>query len=309
MAIASNTLTINLPSGWVDADRLVDLMTTSGDPNGGSVYRVTFFFPAPCKIMVDAGVIILCLANQLVRCTKTVQLIFAGGMEGTMGYLNRLGFFDLLDPLVKVFPQRPSPPPNERTIGTSSNLLEYVALSKTSRDAKLPDRLSKRVGSACSNRQDRESLEQAAYTVFAELIENVYQHCDSSLDGYAALQVYRRGDHNGKVRVVVSDCGKGIVHTLKPTLESPTLSKLPDELLIVEIFRQGLSKKGKGGGCGLKACAAQAVRYKTDFSVRVPSCSVRLSPGSGNYSIARLRKDLPLIWGTHLCFDFTLDNC
>jgi anti-sigma regulatory factor (Ser/Thr protein kinase) len=57
---------------------------------------------------------------------------------------------------------------------------------------------------ACGSRPDAGSLGNAAWTIFTELIDNVFSHSQTPLDGYAALQVYARGNI---VKVAVSDSG------------------------------------------------------------------------------------------------------
>jgi hypothetical protein len=110
--------------------------------------------------------------------------------------------------------------------------------------------------------------------------------------------------------VVVSDSGKGILHTLRPSLTESALKRLSDTDLVVEIFRRGISRHGKSRGCGLKACADNAIRYKTQLDVRLADCRVHLVPARGTYqpNTAYCAEKLPLVWGTHLCFDFRLQN-
>jgi len=167
------------------------------------------------------------------------------------------------------------------------------------------------LGDACSERTDEKELTDAAFTVFSEIIDNVYSHVyeqdQAELDGFVALQVYRNG---GMAKVVVSDSGKGILHTLRPTLSDSRLLRLSDAELVVEIFRQGISRHGNTRGCGLKASADSAIKYKTVLDVRLPDCRVFLTPARGKYeaNTAYCQEDLPLMWGTHLCFDFSLGN-
>ncbi len=131
---------------------------------------------------------------------------------------------------------------------------------------------------------------------------------DTHLDGYAALQVYLRGD---SLQVAVSDSGRGIMQTLRPALktEYPTLAQLSDTELLVEVFRQGLSRHGTDRGCGLKGSAAKAMKYHAKLDVRLPKTRVLLTPGEGGYrpATAYRHENLPLIWGTHICFTFQLD--
>lgn len=110
--------------------------------------------------------------------------------------------------------------------------------------------------------------------------------------------------------VAVSDSGLGIMETLRPALkyDSPNLFRLSDTDLLVEIFRQGISRHGSDRGCGLKGSAAKAVKYKAELDVRLPNLRILLTPGQKGYHIAHCYENLPLIWGTHICFNFMLDK-
>lgn len=109
----------------------------------------------------------------------------------------------------------------------------------------------------------------------------------------------------------MSDSGLGIMATLRPVLknELPALAKLSDVELLVEIFRQGISRHGADRGCGLKGSAAKAIKFNAELDVRLPNVRVLLVPGAGGYghNTAYCYDHLPLIWGTHICFNFQLD--
>lgn len=112
--------------------------------------------------------------------------------------------------------------------------------------------------------------------------------------------------------MAVSDSGKGIIETLRPSLknEFPRLQKMTDTELVVEAFKTGLSRHGRERGCGLKRSAEQAIKYKATLDVRLPTCLVHLKPSPDGYapSLAYCYEDVPLIWGTHISFIFSLDN-
>ena len=226
-----------------------------------------------------------------------------------MGYLNRMGFFDHLSSNVGVAPSRPSYSGAALYGGGSPRLVEIAEINAQTRDQSLPTRLTKVLMQSCEGRTDAPELEGAAWTIFAELIDNIFSHSKTSLAGYAALQVYPRGK---SLKVAVSDSGLGIMDTLRPTLESesPTLTALSDIDLLVEVFRQGISRHGADRGCGLKGSAQKAMKYKADLDVRLPNVRVLLTPGLEGYrpNTAHCYEDLPLLWGTHICFTFSLDN-
>lgn len=259
--------------------------------------------------MVDAGVRLLSFANQLQHVGKVVVLDFEEGESGTLGYLNRMGFCDFLHSDVVIKPKRPRFSGAARHRGSSYKLVEFARINPENCDALLPNRLTDVLLAAVKRTEDRSSLESAAYTVFGELIGNIYEHSATQLDGYAALQVYEQG---GRAKVSVSDSGLGIVHTLRPNLPDRYKNRetLSDTELVVEAFRNGLSRHGEVRGCGLKSSADQAIRFKADLEVRLPTCYTRLVPSTDGYQPhkAYLQEHLPLIWGTHISFDFRLDS-
>jgi hypothetical protein len=261
---------IEFPSGWINASALEQVLRGGCEPHGADVYEVLFVFPPGCKIMVDAAVRLLSLCNQLDCCVRRVRLDFAEGEAGTMGYLDRMGFFDHLSKNVRVFPARPAISAVRIYGGTNTRLVEITRIHRECRDDKLPSRLTEAVMRSCGDRADANELKGAAWTIFAELIDNIFSHSHTPLDGYAALQLYPQGH---SLMVAVSDSGLGIMNTLRPALkhEFPALERLSDTQLLVEIFRQGLSRHGADRGCGLKGSAAKAMKYNADLDVRLPN--------------------------------------
>ncbi len=297
--------TIHLPPRWVNAETLEGALCSAGHgPHGATT--TAFVFPGGCKIMIDAAVRLLSLCNQLDASTGRVRLDFEEGESGVMGYLNRMGFFDELSPNAEVSPARPTISGAEVHGGSNPGLVEIANINHKARDQALPGRLTDAVVLACGRRRDVDELGGAAFTVFAELIDNVFSHSQTPLDGYAALQVYPKGD---SLQVAVSDSGLGIMQTLRPALktEYPSLAGLSDTALLVEVFRQGLSRHGADRGCGLQGSAAKAIKFRADLDVRLPGTRVALKPGKGGYATAHCQDNLPLVWGTHICFTFRLD--
>lgn len=259
--------------------------------------------------MTDAIVRVLSLFNQLDYCTRRVILDFESEESQLLGYLNRIGFFDHLSPRVEVVPARPVISGAMLHRGKNRGVVEIARINKDARDQNLPTRLTRAIESACTNRGDVAELSGAAWTIFAELIGNVFDHSDTPIDALAALQVYKKGNC---LKVAVSDSGRGLLDTLRPSLrtEHPRLFELSDIELLVEVFRRGISRHGKNRGCGLKGSAEKAIKFHADLDVRLPLVRVLLVPGKQGYApnTAYCYRSLPLIWGTHLCFTFELDE-
>jgi len=257
--------------------------------------------------MVDGGIRLLSLINQLNHIGKRVALEFEDGPQGTWGYLDRMGFLKQLPSSVTVMPQRPPISSVDRYRGMNNALVEFEPILLGAPDRALPGRLERVLLANVGDREDRDALGRAAFTVFSELIANVYEHSETPLAGYAVQQVYSGG---GRVTVAVSDSGLGLLQTLRrsQTALPPRLAHLSDTELVVEAFRNGLSRCGTPRGAGLKACAAHAIRYRARLWVRVARSQVRLEPSQDGYSanMAYTRDRLPLLWGTHIAFAFEL---
>jgi len=298
---------VQFPARWIDSAQFEKALAKSGGPHDNTFYGATFKFPTGCKVMVDAAVKILSLANQLAHTTRDVTVDFEEGELGTMGYLNRVGFFDHLDSRIYVLPSKPEFSTAALHRGGSGTLVEIAEINRNHRDENLPTRLSDALMASCAMRNDCDELGGAAWTIFAELIDNIFSHSDTPLDGFAALQVYQGGNN---LEVAVSDSGLGIMGTIRPTLgsEYPNLLELSDIDLLVEMFRQGLSRHGDDRGCGLRGSAAKAMKFKATLDVRLPAQRVLLTPSEGIYTpnIAHCYDGLPLLWGTHIAFTFKL---
>lgn len=298
---------VRFPAQWVNASRFEAALQDSCGPHNAAAFPVNFDFPTKCKVMVDVAIRLLSLINQLASTTRRVRLDFEEGEVGTMGYLNRMGFFDYLAPEVEVFPARPAYSAAQVHRGGNTALVEIACINKDARDEDLPTRLTNALMRSCAGRPDASELEGAAWTIFAELIDNIFAHSCTRLDGYAALQVYSGGN---RLLVAVSDSGLGIMNTLRPSLrtEFPRLVGLSDTDLLVEVFRQGLSRHGSDRGCGLKGSAAKAIKFQANLDVRLPNQRVLLTPAQGIYqpNTAYCYEGLPLLWGTHIAFAFGL---
>ena len=181
---------VRFPAQWINASRFEWALRNSCGPHDANTFEITFEFPSGCKVMVDAAIRLLSLVNQLASTTRRVQLNFEEGEAGTMGYLNRMGFFDHLADAVEVFPSRPFYSSAELHRGGNAALVEIARINKDARDEELPTRLTEALMMSCHARPDAAELKGAAWTIFAELIDNIFSHSGTELDGYAALQVY-----------------------------------------------------------------------------------------------------------------------
>lgn len=298
---------LTLPKQWVSAQTLEYAMRGMGEPHAQHITSAEVTFPSGCKVMVDAGARLLSLVNQLAYRGCVVVLDFESGESGVMGYLSRNGFLDLLHPDVDTVPERPKRSGAQVFAGSNPNLIEFVSLSPSEQRYDTPTKLAECVTRACQKRSDVKRIGDAAFTIFSELIDNIYRHSETEIDGYASVQVH---DKWGKALAVVSDSGKGLLDTLRPTLREVSLRQMSDRDLILYMLTEGVSRFGKAGGAGLRQCAEYALRFRSKLDIRLSQSCLTVSPKQGGYQsgMAELRTNLPYYKGTHISFEFQLDE-
>ncbi|QWV97275.1 ATP-binding protein [Geomonas nitrogeniifigens] len=283
---------------WVSGAGLEDILTRAHFTILNS-RRLKFDIAPGTKILIDASVIFLSLLNQLAYDGKAVILDFTSQDSNVMGYLDRMGFFDNLDPSITVLPATPAF--SKAKIFGRSNLsvVEIAAIDFADYD-ELPSRLADALENKCKK------LSKASFTIFGELIDNVFEHSSTDLRAFAALQAYKNG-----VKVIVSDSGEGLLDTLRPQLPKK-YAKYSDIEVILQAFENGLSRFGEdsGRGCGLATCAQKAVQYHGNLEVRLSTSRVNLVPSGNSYTpnTAYCYSNLLPIRGTHISFDFPLDE-
>lgn len=298
--------------GWVDSAVMARVMRDAGKLHYEHVQAVHIILSCGCGIMVDAGTQLLSLVNQLAEGGRDVTLCFEDGYSGAMGYLHRIAFFDLLHSSVKTTPPRPKMSALAMA-GSNPNVVEFKRICPLNRDRNTPSLLADALEGACQSRTDCKSLGHAAFTVFGELIDNIYEHSETEIDGYAALQVYKGG--NG-VLVSVSDSGRGLLETLRPSLpHNSPYAQTSDTALILQMLNAGLSRLEQDNperGLGLCSCADHALKYSGQLTLRLSTSSLRVMPNrqtSQTYDgIAHCFDGLPFIQGTHFAFRFQLQT-
>jgi hypothetical protein len=300
---------ITFPGQWTTADKFEQALRQTALSSFSNTARIVFRFTPSCRVIVDAAVRLLSLANQLIAGGIPVTMVFEGEQNETMSYLNRANFFTLLSKHVRVLPVSPDPAYAKWSQGQSRNLVEFASIGSHYSDqvASIPPQLANALDAALAARPDHTSLSRAAFTIFAELITNVHDHSQTVLDGFAALQVYPQG---GRVQVVVSDSGIGLLETLRPKLLTPTAKRLADAELTRLLFCDDLIWNKKDKGMGLPQCAHVALKYKGSVGIRLETCSIYLKPSFHGYETnnVQYQQDLVSLKGTHICFSFPLDT-
>src|SRR5689334_8581361 len=98
---------IDLPEKWVDGRALDASLGKGAGPLLTMESSIIVTIPEASSILVDTGIRLLSLSNQLQDVGKRVTLEFGREESATYGYLNRIGFFDELDKEIIVKPRRP----------------------------------------------------------------------------------------------------------------------------------------------------------------------------------------------------------
>lgn len=295
---------------WLTADLFEKALIAVGSPLDLTTRRVKFVVGEDCKILLEALALLLAICNQLVDSGKLVSVDFTAS-NSTLTYLNRMGFIDLLQPGVRIFPKRPRVSAAQAYVGNNDAVVELRGIDHLRPDDNIPDLLRKSFVACAGDQYD-----VAVHTVISELFGNVQEHSGATSAGFAGLQYYPRGKRR-HIQTVISDGGRGIVGTLMPILERkyPKLmnaiakSKLDHRVaLLQEVFSKGgISQvNDPGRGLGLKGSGSYAQKYNALISVRQEDFVLKIAHSGEMIQFSNCL-NLARIAGTHICFDFLLD--
>ena len=308
-----------LPSNkWINQYDFERALQKSCDPFEPNIVEVMVKIPEKCSLMLISISRLLALLNQLALTKKQVSVDLTN-CASTQSFLDRAGFFELLDESISVLPSRPTTS-NSRAAkykDGSETLVEFGEVTPNSTKDQLRSlivQLGKRFVSHTSD-----TYHQVIMTVFGEMIQNVKEHSSSEISGFAALQKYSPPNSAMHIQTVISDSGKGVVDTLRETLSTnhPNLAKKytdngteSDIALVEHVFSKGeVSRKSEEGrGLGFKSSREHASKQSAILIIRQKHFSIELTYKSGKLIDTNVLRDLAPIQGTHLCFDFIIDS-
>lgn len=304
-------LKIVLPKNWVDSSQFESAIALGGSPLDAMEREVVIHVPENCRLLLESIARFMALLNQLAFCGKKVTLDF-GYKSSAFTYLDRLGFFEYLSKDISVNPERPTESASTIFKDNSERLVEIGKIDPSNPDVTLPKRLKERFVS-----QVGAKYSQAAFTVLSELFDNVSEHAESPILGFVALQRY-----DGKIphiQTVISDSGKGIIGTLSPVLrrkypeildEAALAGSSIEELLLKKVFTQGKISQSdnEGKGLGLKSSADAAAKFDVIITVRQENCEAKFFYKKNALRDYKFSNSLTRILGTHICFDFPIDQ-
>jgi len=300
-------LRVELGPGWIDATQFETRLLVSGCPTALNCVSVSFVFAEASQLLLDALARLLALCNQFCMAGKGVVLDFSG-CKKTLGYLDRVGFVELLDRRVSMLPRRPS---GARAIvyeGNNENVVELKTIEVAAPNQTIPSQLRSSFVTCAGD-----AYSEAAFTVISELFGNVQEHSGSITAGFAGLQHYKKGN---KIQTVISDSGLGIIGTLEPVLNL-LYPQIAEELaaetghkgvaLLSKVFSVGgLSKVDEEGrGLGLIRSGQLAQKYNATISIRQRDFELSVHHRQGKVAFSN-QLNLVRLEGTHICFTFDL---
>jgi len=305
-------LIINFPKHcWVDCDLFESALEQVESPLESQANSVHIIIPVGCKLLLESIARLMALSNQLVSRNKNVTLDFTQ-QPGTLSYVSRLGFFEHLDSRVNVLPGRPVVSRAQLYSENSDSVVEFGSIDPSNPDKSIPKRLKKVFVDLAGEKYD-----QDAYTVLSELFGNVMEHSKLPIPGFIGLQFYKNTSPP-HIQTVISDSGEGILGTLKPIFQD----KYPDQYqeiknsgedfdreLLRRVFLNGRISQvdDPNRGLGISSSSKVAQKYSAKILVRQANCEICLNFKQGKLKPINFKTNLPLIHGTHICFDFELD--
>lgn len=301
-----NKTKVTFSPKWITCDLFEKNLKDSG-LDVDNTKEIIFILPEDCKFLIEASARLLALCNQLAEKEYDATIDLSENSK-SLHYLNRAGFFDQLNDRVNVLPKRPKHSTAKSHKGNSKSVVEFGAVDPTRGNKDLVNQLTDAFITLSSDK-----YQDPAFTIFSELITNVKDHSKSSLKGFAALQFYSPPKKPSHIQTVVSDSGVGIVTTLRPHLRKfyPELENLSDSELVKKVMTEGrITQHGKasGRGLGFEASSKKALKYNAKYSVRQQDFSLDFIIRNGSLVDVVENKDLVKIFGTHICFDFDIDE-
>jgi len=268
--------------------------------------RTTF---APLDVLVSS----LYLYNELVSRGNDVALSW-GDDQPTFGYADRMGFFNILDSGVDVWPTRPGRWSSLYTAHNRNNpnLLELTPLEPGNfrMATNALDHLRERLAGNLESLPRSGEVVDNIWTFAAEAIGNIDEHSQTPVPGLVAAQRYNSPTRGPRLHLVIADGGLGIPETIRAGNPAGAADRTDVEVMLAA-FKDGLSRRStRGRGCGLTTCARIAMAYKGNLRVRVGRTWARLITKSARagLSLGFFEDDAAPISGTHISLDFYLDR-
>jgi hypothetical protein len=296
------------PSGWISGYDFEQILKEAKYTTYKNKKALTIVVQSRANAPLNTLIRLLNVCNQLDAEGVKVTLKFAGKTNNLLGYCHTIGLLDCLsDGVLRKYDKSLNKDLKRKSIGNS-----YVSIHEISgnaHDRSLPTKLADKITDTIPDisEEDRQNLNIQFFSLFSELTRNVSEHSETVLNGFAALQVYRRGQ-NPRAEIVVCDSGIGLLESLKPSLESHNkgYKEYSDLQLIQEMLTTGISsKQGDLGGNGLCTCFNQAKATNSDMHIRLSESYYhlhRVAEHEDLHSALLVSSDLFEISGTFISF-------
>jgi hypothetical protein len=297
---------VEFEKNWIDCDSFENSLKNAGEILESDSPSIVFCLPSKCKMMLVVTARFLSLCNQLALKGKGVTIDFSACID-SFTYLDRMGFLEHLHEDIIIKPERPTESRADKYKGKSNALVEF--------DIIVPQELNNDIVTKLTNifvEHSSENYYIPIFTIFGEMVGNISEHSNTTINGFAGLQRYKGNQEH--IQTVISDSGDGIAKTLRPSLKKyyPDLYRTYKEEsvesdigLITEVLTKGLiSRKGDGCGLGYNRSKDYAMEFNARVSIRQETYSLEFIYKDGALEERKEKKDLTKISGTHICFDF-----
>ncbi|CAM4098935.1 hypothetical protein [Pseudoalteromonas byunsanensis] len=269
------------------------------------------------KLRVDSVTRMLSLICQLHKNGQTVSLNFQSTRSPLLNYLHTIEFFKFLPKNGILYSERIAPQLNSLSKG-SKKRKSYCAIEPIVCGQEHTEDLDALVTPfheyfSTNVNEVRKSYIYRVKTILSELINNIHEHSESKLTGYAATQMYNRS----LGVITVCDSGIGLLSTIKASIVQnyPQHQDLSDEQILNLMFEKGISRHHDTfRGQGLTSSAKNALVLNASVDLRLKESHIHLEQRkvrdtfkTWNVLNRSSSKIHPLL-GTHFTFQFDLQN-
>lgn len=301
-------------NNWVSSYDFEILLSENKDKIFKGRKSITFSIPAKASLPLQTIVRLLHVSNQFSSLGFKIKLKFLGKENSAMSYCDRMGVFGLL--LEEVIVEPKPPKTSRRSIFQNNNgsLVELEVVNSQTLNKQLPQKLADII---INNIDDidginKKKLTNIYRTIFSELTNNIYEHSETKLDGYVAMQLYKKG-LKPRAELIICDSGLGLLETIRPSLKlhNKKYKNYSDTELVAEMLTVGISSKDPsvGGGNGIETCFRHASKMNSDLTIRLSNLQYRLFKVSEHDNLidalVPTTNMLPLN-GTFICFEIPL---
>ncbi|WP_027820673.1 hypothetical protein [Paraburkholderia bannensis] len=151
---------------WLTVEQFETALCDIGSPLESDAGHIVFRLTS--RLLIDALARLLAISNQVADKGKAVTIDLSS-CKDKASYLSRIGFFDLLSPVITVFPERPQTSLAQIHRGGNSGVMELAEISLDVRNDDVPEQLMERFKEVAGEMHVTTML-----TMIGELFDNVH---------------------------------------------------------------------------------------------------------------------------------------